>query len=212
MSGSVPALRRVPTAPSSPRTHASRLFHGAAIGIALLVLASLLTDSVRAEEGGAPTRPTSAEGRPSVPRRVEPTEVMPQVSLRTLPDVDEARRLQREVREAREDTADALLRERIACYRRTLVYRCLSDVDARERLIRARLDRIDFLANQSIREAQALELNQRAARDLAERAARAESEAAQREDNQRKFEARSQAADRPDPPPASPSTGAPASR
>lgn len=143
-----------------------------------------------------PAPPPPTPPRPRVPPpRVDPARVLPGVDPSEPMDEDRARALQEAVRIAREDTADGLLRERIACYRAFFVYRCWSDVDARERRIRGHLDRIEVAANRTLREARALELNQRAAADLAERDARIESDAARREANARQHASRQAAAE-----------------
>ena len=111
-------------------------------------------------------------------------------------DVEAARQARREVAAVRESLADALLRERIACYRRFLLNACLADVDRRERQLEARLDGIELAADQAIREAEALALNRREAGALAARTAEAQRDAARREENRRDYEARLQASER----------------
>jgi hypothetical protein len=131
----------------------------------------------------------------ATPPRVDPTALLPGVDPDAPMDVERARALQEAVRVAREQANDGLLRERIACYRRFFVYRCWADVDAREREARGRLDRIEVAANRTLREARALELNERLAADLAERARVAGSDAERREENLRSHEARRAAAE-----------------
>jgi hypothetical protein len=111
-------------------------------------------------------------------------------------DVEAARQARREVAAVREPLADALLRERIACYRRFLLNACLADVDRRERQLEARLDGIELAADQAIREAEALALNRREADALAARTADSLRDAVRREENRREYEARLQASER----------------
>ena len=138
--------------------------------------------------------PSAVQPASPAPARFDPDKVLADVDPRAPMDTDRARELQEAVRIAREDAADALLRERIACYRRFFVYRCWADVEARERTVRAKLDRIEVAANRTLREAKALELNERTASSLAEREATSESDALRREENARQYTSRQEAA------------------
>jgi hypothetical protein len=107
--------------------------------------------------------------------------ILPGVDANAPMDVARARALQDAVKIAREDADDTLTRERIACYRTFFVNRCLAGVRVRERQIESRLDRIEVAVNRTLREADALDLNRRAAQALAERDERADTDAARRE-------------------------------
>ena len=132
---------------------------------------------------------------------VEPAPIDP-VSVLTAFDLSrpmDARTAQAAIKAAaltRAETDDALLRERIACYSRFLVTRCLGDVMSRQRLVDSRIDAVEVAANQALRENAALELNQRIAATLEERAAASAAEAAKALDNLRAFEARTASAEK----------------
>ncbi|MFN9775229.1 MAG: hypothetical protein ACK54X_21710 [Burkholderiales bacterium] len=121
--------------------------------------------------------------------------ILPGVDANAPMDVARARALQDAVKIAREDADDTLTRERIACYRTFFVNRCLAGVRVRERQIESRLDRIEVAVNRTLREADALDLNRRAAQALAERDERADTDAARREENRRAYEARTASAE-----------------
>jgi hypothetical protein len=121
--------------------------------------------------------------------------ILPGVDANAPMDVARARALQDAVKIAREDADDTLTRERIACYRTFFVNRCLADVRVRERQVASRLDRIEVAVNRTLREADALDLNRRAAQALAERDERADTDAARREENRRSYEARTASAE-----------------
>lgn len=132
----------------------------------------------------------------TAPARMEPDSLWPQAFARLDRfGPDEARTIRDQVPSVRESASDALLRERIACYRRFLMNACIADVDRRERLVDARLDRIEIAAQQAIREAAAVELNRREAEAIASRAARENRETSTRAGNRQAFEARQEAAD-----------------
>jgi hypothetical protein len=163
-------------------------------GVALLV--ALVAGGAGAQdEGGAIGGDDRSAPRETAAPRLTPGAILPAVDPDAPMDPERARALQDVVRIAREDADDALVRERIACYRRFFVSRCLADVRERERLIRARLDRIEVAVNRTLREADALELNRRTAEALAAREASAAADAARRDENRRAFEARTAAAE-----------------
>jgi colicin import membrane protein len=166
------------------------------LGLAL-VLASLLASGppARAQGEGGLELERAAAPVPDGPPRIEPLRVLAAVDPERQMSPDEARALQSAVREAREDTADALLRERIACYRRFFVTACLADLGRRERRIRARLDRLEVAANRTLREHSALELNARTAAELARREATEADDSARLEENRRAYESRQAAAE-----------------
>jgi colicin import membrane protein len=168
----------------------------AALALAALMAALLAPDQLaRAQgEGSLEPEPATAPARDEPPR-IEPRRVLASVDPESEMSPDEARALQTAVREAREDTGDGLLRERIACYRRFFVTQCLADVGQRERLVRARLDRLEVAANRTLREHSALELNARTARELERREAAEPDDSARREENRRAYESRQAAAE-----------------
>jgi len=132
---------------------------------------------------------------------VEPVSIDPESVLKAFDvsgpmDVETAQVARMAAGLAREETDDALLRERIACYRRFMVTRCLADVISRQRLVDSRINAVEVVANQSLRESAALELNQRTARALEERAAASAAESAKALDNLKSFEARIEAAEK----------------
>ncbi len=133
--------------------------------------------------------------------RIEPVPVDPESVLTAFDvsrpmDVETAQAALKAAALARDEADDALLRERIACYRRFMVTRCLADVMSRQRLVDSRIDAVEVFANQTVRESAALALNQRAARALEERAAVSATEAAKALDNLKSFEARIEAAEK----------------
>ncbi len=132
----------------------------------------------------------------SGPLRVVPESLLPEAFSR-LDRIgpDEARAVRDQVPTVRESARDALVRERIACYRRFLTNACIADVDRRERLVDARLDRIEIAAQQAIREAAAVDLNRRAAEAIRDREAREAAEASARAGNRRTYETRLEAAE-----------------
>jgi hypothetical protein len=172
---------------------ADRSWLRAGFAIALAVACASGT-AVRAQGDGQTELPSREAARRDGPPRLEPLRVLGAVDPDRAMSPDEARALQESVRLAREDAADALGRERAHCYRQFFVNACLSDVGQRERLVRARLDRLEVAANRTLREHTALELNERAAADLARRATDASDEAARRDENRRAYEARQVAA------------------
>jgi hypothetical protein len=161
-----------------------RLAAGARRG-AGLVLAWALGGCAAIQGGSAQT---------AAPLRVDPAAVLRQFDLRDTMDADTARSAQSAVRVARDEIADTLVRERIACYRKFLVNACLADVGRRDRLAASRLDDVEIAANQALREATALALNRRIAADIAEQARRGPDDAASHEENRRTFEARAASA------------------
>ena len=163
------------------------------------VLAAVLATGASARGQGATQgefgSEPAAELRRDGPPRLEPLRVLAAVDPDRPMSADEARALQASVRVAREETGDALMRERIVCYRRFFVNACLSDVGRRERLVRSRLDRLEVAANRSLRERSALELNERAASDLEQRALTELDDSRRRDENRRSYEARQAAAE-----------------
>jgi hypothetical protein len=127
---------------------------------------------------------------------VDPGSVLRAFDVSRPMDVETAQTARTAAGRAREETDDALLRERIACYRRFLVTRCLADVTSRQLLVESRINAVEVAANQSLRDNAALELNQRTARTLDERAAARATEAANALDNLKSFESRIQAAEK----------------
>ena len=130
------------------------------------------------------------------PVSVDPGSVLKAFDVSRPMDVETAQVARKAAGLARDETDDALLRERIACYRRFLVTRCLADVMSRQLLVDSRINAVEVAANQSLRESAALELNQRTARTLEERAAASATEAAKALDNLKSFEARIEAAEK----------------
>jgi hypothetical protein len=162
-----------------------------ALGLAavLAVLLASVPQALAQGEGGLELERAAAPV-PDGPPRIEPERVLASVDPEREMSPDEARALQTAVREAREDTSDGLLRERIACYRRFFVTACLAEVGRRERQIRARLDRLEVAANRTLREHSALELNARTAAALERREASEPDDSARREENRRAYESR----------------------
>jgi len=180
-----------------PTRRASARTAAAARGVARLVLLAALAVAGAAHgQGEGSTVPvddaTPARGASTKLRALE---VLPEVDANAPMDVARARALQDAVKIAREDADDTLTRERIACYRTFFVNRCLADVRVRQRQVESRLDRIEVAVNRTLREADALELNRRAAQVLAERDERADADAARREENRRAYEARTASAE-----------------
>jgi hypothetical protein len=130
------------------------------------------------------------------PVSVDPGSVLKAFDVSRPMDVETAQVALKASALARDETDDALLRERIACYRRFLVTRCLADVLSRQLLVDSRINAVEVAASQSLRENAALELNQRTARTLESRAATSATEAAKALDNLKSFESRIQAAER----------------
>jgi hypothetical protein len=165
---------------------------GAVIRSGVLVLVALMAQPTprAAETIVVPDPP-----RPAGPPRIEPDDVLPGIdpSVPMLPEA--ARAALRAVGDRRPELLDALLRERIECYRRFFVNACLADVDARERRVESRLDRIRVVADQSLRDHEARSLNARIAVEEAARLERAEAEAVQRVANRQAREAREAAAE-----------------
>jgi hypothetical protein len=164
----------------------------AALAVVLLAVPAAVRAQAEVETGWDRSAELGAVRPP--PPRIEPGTLLPDVDPGAPMTPERARALQQAVGETRQDAADAFVRERIDCYRRLLVNRCLGDVDARARAATARLDAIEVGANRTLREAGALELNRRAAASIDARAADAPAESARREENRRAFEARLAAA------------------
>jgi hypothetical protein len=188
--------------PFGPRTWVARARERrlraarASLAIAAVVAALLAPgQAARAQGEGSPETERAAAPTRDEPPRIEPRSVLAAVDPEREMSPDEARALQAAVREAREDTGDALLRERIACYRRFFVTACLADLGRRERLVRARLDRLEVAANRTLREHSALELNVRTAEDLERRQAAEPDDSARRDENRRAYESRQAAAE-----------------
>jgi hypothetical protein len=133
------------------------------------------------------------EPQPSVPR-VLPAQVLQAYDLQREMPVEEARQAQRDVRRVRTEVGDGLLREQIACYRRFLVNRCLREVAERQRIVEARVDAVEVMANRSVRQQAALETSERLAQDEARRAQDAQQLDVREQTNRSEFEARQQAA------------------
>lgn len=165
----------------------ARVVLGLAAVVAVLLVPWL---EALAQGEGSPELERTAEPVRAGPPKVEPRRVLATVEPSHEMSPDQARALQTAVREAREDTGDALLRERIACYRRFFTTACLADVGRRERLVRARLDRLEVTANRSLREQSALELNERTATELERREGAEPDDSARREENRRAYESR----------------------
>jgi colicin import membrane protein len=142
----------------------------------------------------------STTGLPSAtrpePPAVDPKSILSAVDLSAPMDVDTAKAAIKAAAQSRDEASDAFLRERIACYRRFLVTRCLADVASRQRLVDSRIDAVEVAANQVVRESTALELNRRTAIALEERAAASAAEAARTLDNLKAFEARIESAEK----------------
>lgn len=170
-----------------------------ALACQVLAVASLMATGAapgRAGEWGGGPPPSEPRVVSTDPARVDPVAVLPGIDPESLAgDTRAARAAQETVRAARIEVQDTATRERIACYRRFLVNACLADVDRRARMAEARLDGIEVAANQSLREAAALELNRQAAARNAERDASAAADAAGREENRRAAQAREAAAE-----------------
>ena len=130
------------------------------------------------------------------PLPVDPKSILTAFDLSAPMDIVTANAAIKAVAQSRDAADDALLRERIACYRRFLVTRCLADVTSRERLVDSRIDAVEVAANQVLRENAALELNRRTAIALEERAAASAAEAARTLDNLKAFEARIESAEK----------------
>jgi flagellar biosynthesis GTPase FlhF len=145
-------------------------------------------------ETGAELRRPAPSGSARAPK-LAPEAVLPDVDPEAPIDVARAGALRDVVRTAREDALDALVRERIACYDRLLINGCLADVQARERAVRSRLDRIEVAVNRTLREAAAFESYRREAEAIAAREREAEADAARRAENRRAFEARTTSAE-----------------
>ncbi|HYF61017.1 MAG TPA: hypothetical protein VEA81_18870 [Burkholderiaceae bacterium] len=188
-SGDARASRpRGPDARATSATRAASPTLRALAAAAFALATAAAAGPALAEGGDVETSPP-----PSVAariERVEPGALLPGLRTDVPMDADTARGALRSVRSLRPEVEDALVREKIACYRRFLVNGCLADVARRERLAGDRLDGIEVAANQALREEAALELNRRAAEALARRDADADAEAARREENRRTFEAR----------------------
>jgi len=135
-------------------------------------------------------------GAGAEPMSVDPGSVLRAFDVSRPMDVETAQIARTAAGRAREETDDALLRERIACYRRFLVTRCLADARSRQLLVESRINAVEVAANQSLRDNAAFELNQRTARTLEERAAASATEAAKALDNLKSFESRIQAAEK----------------
>jgi hypothetical protein len=196
------AIVRKEDDPFGPRTWVARARERrlraarASLAIAAVVAALLAPgQAARAQGEGSPETERAAAPTRDEPPRIEPRSVLAAVDPEREMSPDEARALQAAVREAREDTGDALLRERIACYRRFFVTACLADLGRRERLVRARLDRLEVAANRTLREHSALELNVRTAEDLERRQAAEPDDSARRDENRRAYESRQAAAE-----------------
>ena len=130
------------------------------------------------------------------PDPVDPKSILTAFDLSAPMDVETAKAANEAAGQARDEADDALLRERIACYRRFLVTRCLADVRSRERLVDSRIDAVEVAANRVLRENTALELNRRAAIAIEERAGVSATEAARTLDNLKAFEARIESAEK----------------
>jgi len=138
----------------------------------------------------------SADRANPQPPPVDPKSILTAFDLSAPMDVDTAKTAIKAAAQSRDETDDALLRERIACYQRFLVTSCLADVSTRQRLVDSRIDAVEVAANQVVRESTALELNRRAAIALEERAAASAAEAARTLDNLKAFEARTASAEK----------------
>jgi hypothetical protein len=161
------------------------------VRICLLTVSSLLMlATVACATTGSPD-PTKPQPLP-----VDPKSILTAFDLSAPMDVDTAKAAIKAAAQSRGEADDALLRERIACYRRFLVTRCLADVTSRERLVDSRIDAVEVAANQVLRENTALELNRRTAMALEERAAASAAEAARTLDNLKAFEARIESAEK----------------
>jgi len=155
-----------------------------------LWISALLLATVACSSIGSSTR-TRIEPVP-----VDPALVLTAFDLSRPMDDETAQAALKAAVLARDEADDALLRERIACYRRFMVTRCLADVMSRQRLVDSRIDAVEVFANQTLRESAALALNQRTARALEERAALSAAEAAKALENLKSFEARIEAAEK----------------
>jgi colicin import membrane protein len=161
---------------------------------ATLVLACVLAggaargEGLERPSGAAAEDGRAAAARPGRPAPLTAHAVLPGVDADVPMTVERARTLREAVRIAREDAEDALLRERIACYRRFMINGCLADVRGRERQVEARLDRIEVAVSRTLREADAFELNRREASEIEVRERQADEDAARREENRRAFE------------------------
>ncbi|MFN8840050.1 MAG: hypothetical protein ACK5XG_14940 [Burkholderiales bacterium] len=180
-----------------PNRGASARIVAASRNVARLVLFAAFAGVGAAHaQGEGSTEPLDvAATAPGVSTKLRAPAVLPEVDANAPMDVARARTLQDAVKIAREDADDTLTRERIACYRTFFVNRCLADVRVRQRQVESRLDRIEVAVNRTLREADALELNRRAAQVLAEREERADADAARREENRRAYEARTASAE-----------------
>lgn len=168
---------------------------GIAVGGVAGVLGALAPGTVRAGEavGAGAERPVG-DAPLRAPPPVAPDQVLPGFDASGPLQPASAREALQQLPQARSVARDALVRERIACYRRFFVNRCLDDVASRERQLTARLDAIEVAARQSLREEAAYERSVREAERLAQAARTAEADAARRQANREAFEAR-QAAD-----------------
>ena len=128
------------------------------------------------------------------PPRVLPAQVLEAYDLERGIDVEQARQAQRDVRQVRSEVSDGLLRERIDCYRRFFVNRCLREVIERQRIIDVRIDSVEVASNQALREQMARETSLRLAEDAARRAQQAFGAPARELANRETFEARQAAA------------------
>jgi hypothetical protein len=161
------------------------------IRIGLVTLSGLLLLATVACSTTGSSDPTKPDPLP-----VDPKSILTAFDLSAPMDVETANAAIKAAAQARDEAGDALLRERIACYRRFLVTRCLADVSSRERLVDSRIDAVEVAANQVLRESTALELNRRAAIAIEERAAASAAEAARTLDNLKAFEARIESAEK----------------
>lgn len=128
------------------------------------------------------------------PPRVLPAQILEAYEPERGMDAQQARQAQRDVRQVRSEVSDGLLRERIACYRRFLVNRCLGEVAERQRIIDVRIDAVEVAANQALREQTARENSLRLAEDAARRAQQAVGASERESANREAFESRQTAA------------------
>jgi hypothetical protein len=166
-------------------------------------LCALVPGPVRAGEAPVEDAPPRAESPAATgpgqwlgapPTRLTAEQVLADVDPSGPLAPDTAREALRRLPQAREASRDALLRERIDCYRRFFVNRCLADVGSRERRVTNRIDAIEVRARQSLREQAAYERAEREARGLSEAARSEQAEADRRRENREAFAAREAAA------------------
>lgn len=128
------------------------------------------------------------------PPRVIPARVLADLDLNQPMSAQTAAAALEQVRELRDTLGDALIRERIGCYRRFFTSQCLNEVGARDRAVTERLDAVEVHVNQRLRDEEALEKNRRVAAEIAERQSAQAVEAERADLNRREHEARVAAA------------------